>query len=177
MPRRTITEVIIWPILLTGFLATPLAIATEFTCRVIRIADGDTLTCLTASKKQERIRLRGIDAPERKQPFGQRSRQNLSDLAYGKSATIRWSKRDRWKRVIGAVWVEPSDCPGCGHTLDVGRAQLATGMAWWFRRYANEQPLEERHAYEFEESEARARSIGLWQSQAPIPPWDWRRKR
>lgn len=151
--------------------------AAQLDCRVIGIADGDTLTCLTVHRVQERIRLRGIDAPERKQPFGTRSQQNLSDLTYGKTVMVQWNKRDQWKRIIGTVWVEPTDCPGCGHTLDVGRAQLATGMAWWFRRYANEQPLEERHAYEFEESEARARSIGLWQSQAPIPPWDWRRKR
>ncbi|RMH96313.1 thermonuclease family protein [Stutzerimonas nitrititolerans] len=151
------------------------ALSATLECRVIGVADGDTLTCLTADKRQERIRLRGIDAPERKQSFGERSRQNLSNLAYGKTATIHWTKRDHWKRIIGSVWVDPADCPGCGHTLDAGRAQLANGMAWWYERYAKEQPQEERHAYEFEQAEARARSVGLWRDPQPIPPWDWRR--
>lgn len=162
-------------IILALILLSSPALSAQLECRVIGIADGDTLTCLTADKKQERIRLRGIDAPERKQPFGERSRQNLSDLAYGKTATIHWTKRDRWGRIIGAVWVEPADCPGCGHTLDAGRAQLARGMAWWYRQYAKEQPLEERRAYKFEQAEARARSVGLWREPQPIPPWDWRR--
>lgn len=152
-------------------------LAAQLECRVIGVADGDTLTCLTADKKQERIRLRGIDAPERKQPFGTRSQQHLAELVYGKLVTVHWDKRDRWKRIIGTAWVEPADCPGCGHTLDTGRAQLSAGMAWWFRRYAKEQPLEERLAYKFEENEARARSAGLWQDQDPIAPWDWRKQR
>ena len=145
------------------------------TCRVVGVADGDTLTCLTADKKQERISLRGIDAPERKQPFGARSKQSLSDLTFGKTATVHWNSRDRWGRVIGTVWVEPADCVGCGPTLDAGRAQLASGMAWWFKRYAKQQPLEERLSYEFEENEARARSVGLWSEPQAIPPWDWRK--
>lgn len=153
-------------------------LAATLECKVTGISDGDTLSCFDPERRTvERIRLRGIDAPEHKQAFGTRSRQNLSDLAYGKTATIHWTKRDRWNRIIGVAWVEPADCPGCGNTLDVGRAQLASGMAWWFRRYANEQPLEERLAYKFEENEARARSAGLWQDQDPIAPWDWRRKR
>ncbi len=151
------------------------ALAAQLECRVIGVADGDTITCLTADRKSERIRLRGIDAPERKQPFGTRSQQHLADLVHGKTATIHWNKRDRWKRIIGAVWVEPADCAGCGHTLDVGRAQLASGMAWWYEHYAKEQPMEERRAYEFEQTEARARSVGLWRDPRPIPPWDWRR--
>lgn len=149
--------------------------AARLECTIISVADGDTLTCLTAGKKQEKIRLRGIDAPERKQPYGTRSKQNLADMAYGKTATILWDKRDRWKRIIGTVWVEPADCLGCGHTLEVGRAQLASGMAWWYERYAKEQPPEERYAYQFEQTEARARSVGLWRAPLPIPPWDWRR--
>ncbi|WP_278432827.1 thermonuclease family protein [Stutzerimonas kunmingensis] len=88
-----------------------------------------------------------------------------------------WNSRDRWGRIIGAVWVEPADCVGCGPTVDAGRAQLAAGMAWWFQRYARQQPTEERHAYEFEETEARARLAGLWLDHQPIPPWAWRRRK
>ena len=162
--------------LLLGTATSTYAPAGEtMTCRVVGIADGDTLTCLTADKKQERIRLRGIDAPERKQPYGARSTQSLSDLTFGKTATVHWNSRDRWGRIIGAIWVEPADCIGCGPTLDAGRAQIASGMAWWFKRYAKQQPLEERLSYEFEEKEARARRIGLWLDPQPIPPWDWRK--
>lgn len=162
--------------LLLGTAAGTYASAGEtMTCRVVGVADGDTLTCLTSDKKQERIRLRGIDAPERKQPYGARSTQSLSDLTFGKTATVHWNSRDRWGRIIGVVWVEPADCVGCGPTLDAGRAQLASGMAWWFKRYAKQQPTEERHAYEFEEQEARARLVGLWSDHHAIPPWDWRK--
>lgn len=146
-------------------------------CYVVGVSDGATLSCFDPERrKAEKIRLRGIDAPESKQPFGRRSKQSLSDLTHGQPVTVKWDKRDRWGRIIGAVWVEPVDCPGCGHTLDVGRAQLSIGMAWWFRRYASEQPEEERQQYKFEEREAKARNIGLWQDKQPVPPWDWRKR-
>lgn len=147
----------------------------ELSCKVVGVTDGDTITCLTADRNQAKVRLQGIDAPESKQPFGQRSKQNLSALVYGKPVTVRWYKRDRWKRILGAVWVTPTDCPSCGHTLDAGAAQLTVGMAWWFRRYANEQSLQQRHQYEFEETAAKARKAGLWVDASPIAPWDWRK--
>lgn len=156
-----------------------LALANEqiLSCYVVGVSDGDTLSCFDAeNRKTEKIRLRGIDAPEAKQPFGQRSKQSLSSLAHGQPATVKWSKRDRWGRIIGAVWVEPADCPDCGRTLDIGRAQLSVGMAWWFRRYANEQPNEERRQYKFEEREAKARKVGLWQDKDAVAPWDWRKR-
>lgn len=178
IPSRasTRTDAIMPRYLLATLFAVALpAYAESINCRVIGISDGDTLTCLTADKKQERIRLRGIDAPERKQPFGARSKQSLSDLTFDKTATVHWNSRDRWGRIFGTVWVEPVDCVGCGSTLDAGRAQIASGMAWWFKRYAKQQPLEERHSYEFEETEARARPVGLWSEPQAIPPWDWRK--
>lgn len=162
------------PFLLSLVLLAFPSLAAQLECRVVAISDGDTLTCLTAEKRQEKIRLRGIDAPERKQPWGERSRQHLAALVHGKPVVIDWQKRDRWKRIIGTVWVEPADCSGCGPTLDAGRAQLAAGMAWWFKRYASDQPLQERHSYEFEEAEARARRVGLWADPQQTPPWEWR---
>lgn len=149
----------------------------SLSCYVVGVSNGDTLSCFDPERRiADEIRLRGIDAPETKQPFGQLSKQSLSQLAHGQPATVKWSKRDRWGRIIGTVWIEPVDCPGCGHTLDVGRAQLSVGMAWWFRRYASEQPDEERRQYKFEEREAKTRSIGLWQDKDPVAPWEWRRK-
>lgn len=150
--------------------------ADTLTGRVVGIADGDTITVLDAVRQQHRIRVAGIDAPEKAQPFGQRSKENLSRLVLSKDVRIEWDKRDRYGRIIGKIWVQPSDCPRCGLTLDAGLAQLSAGMAWWYRKYASEQSAEDRGRYEFEEDEARARRVGLWQEVDPVPPWDWRRK-
>lgn len=79
-------------------------------------------------------------------------------------------------RIIGAVWVEVFNCSGSGHTLDIGRAQLSVGMAWWFRRYAADPPDEARQQYKVEESEAKVRRVGLWQDKKPGTPWDWKNK-
>ena len=85
-------------------------------------------------------------------------------------------ERDRYRRIFGKVWVQPSDCPTCGETLDVCYAQISTGLAWWYRAYAKEQSSEDRGRYESEENDARLRKRGLWADPAPVPPWDWRRK-
>jgi endonuclease YncB( thermonuclease family) len=139
-------------------------------------ADGDTITVLDSRRQQHKIRLAGIDAPEKAQPYGQRSKENLSRLVFGKDVRVDWNKRDRYGRTVGKVWVQPPDCPRCGPTLDAGQAQLAAGMAWWYRKYAGDQSAEDRGRYEFEENEARVRRVGLWQDPDPVPPWDWRRR-
>jgi endonuclease YncB( thermonuclease family) len=72
--------------------------------------------------------------------------------------------------------VQPPDCGTCGMTLDAGLAQISGGYAWWFRRYANEQSVEDRGRYESEENEARLRKRGLWQDAKAIPPWEWRQR-
>ena len=76
--------------------------------RVIGIADGDTLTVLTSSQTQVKVRLAGIDAPERGQPFGARAKQNLARLTFGNPVEIRWHKPDRYGRLVGQVWVDVS---------------------------------------------------------------------
>lgn len=172
MRARSIVTAIITLLISCGVFA-----ERSLMCKVTAVTDGDTLSCFDpVHRKTEKIRMRGIDAPESKQAFGQRSKQSLSDLVYGQLTTIRWSKRDRWGRILGVVWVEPADCPGCGHTLDANRAQLSVGMAWWFKRYANEQPTEERLQYEFEEGKAKARMVGLWKDKEPVAPWNWRKR-
>lgn len=75
------------------------------------------------------------------------------------------------------MWVQPGDCPRCGKTLDVGLAQISVGLAWWYKRYADEQSAEDRGRYESEEQEARLRKRGLWADAKPVPPWEWRGKR
>ena len=102
--------------------------------RVIRIADGDTLTVLDRHQVQHRVRLAGIDAPERGQPFGESSKQDLARLTFGKPVEIRWHKRDRYGRLVGQVWVVSPDArcqgAGCPKTLDAGLAQVTVGLAW-----------------------------------------------
>ena len=156
----------------------PVANALEGT--VVGVTDGDTVTVLDANKVQYKIRLAGIDAPEKDQPFGQRSKQSLSNAVMGKHVRVEWSKQDRYGRLVGKVWVTPVSHPctskgePCPKTLDVGRAQLTVGLAWHFKKYEREQSEEDRLAYAFDEQEARARKAGLWSEPDPTPPWDWR---
>jgi endonuclease YncB( thermonuclease family) len=152
------------------------ALADTFYARVVRVTDGDTITVLDSSKQQQKIRLNAVDAAERKQPFGTRSRENLARYVARRDAHLDCPKVDRHGRKVCKVWVQPADCPRCGPTLDVGLAQITDGMAWWFRRYADEQTAEDRGRYERAEDQARLRKRGLWADDNPVPPWEWRRK-
>jgi endonuclease YncB( thermonuclease family) len=89
--------------------------------KVVKIADGDTLTVLDKSNRQHKVRLIGIDAPERKQPFGTVSRQNLADLVFGKEVAVEWHKQDRYQRVLGKVLLDGQD---------VNLKQVKAGLAW-----------------------------------------------
>ena len=113
--------------------------------RVVGVSDGDTITVLDSYNQQHRIRLYGIDAPEKKQPFGNRAKQNLSSLAFGGS-TVEWSKLDRYGRIVGKVTVSGED---------VGLRQLQAGLAWWYRQYAREQRPQDRATYAQAEDAAR----------------------
>lgn len=162
--------------------ATVAVAQTPLAGRVVGISDGDTITVLDASRTQHRIRIAGVDAPERGQPGGQRSKESLSALVYDQSVRVDANKRDRFGRVVGKVWVASPDSPcrgkpGCPMTLDAGLAQITMGRAWWFRRYADEQSPEDRGRYEFAEQEARARKAGLWRDGTAVPPWEWRAAR
>lgn len=142
--------------------------------KVVGVADGDTITVLDSDKIQHKIRLSGIDAPERGQPYGNVSKQHLADLVFGKTVTVETTKKDRYGRSVGKVSVQPTDCPTCGRTLDANLAQITVGLAWWYRQYAKEQSPEDRGRYEFAEKEARAKRAGLWKDAKPVPPWEWR---
>ena len=146
---------------------------------VVGVADGDTITVLDDTRTQHKIRLAGIDAPEKGQPFGQRSKQSLSGVVFGRPARVEWFKEDRYGRKVGKVWVADPSCraSSCPLTLDASLAQLTFGLAWWYREYAREQSPEDRGRYEVAETESRARRAGLWSEPAPTAPWDWRRKR
>ncbi len=129
------------------------------------LADGDTITVLDANKVQHKIRLSGIDAPEKKQPFGNRSKESLSALAFDKTVNVETSKRDRYGRQIGKVLVDGRD---------VNLVQVERGMAWFYRQYQREQSPNDRRLYEAAEDAARADKRGLWRdAEAPVADLDY----
>lgn len=142
------------------------ACADQWRGKVVGIADGDTLTLLDASHRQHRIRLDAIDAPEKSQPFGQRARQSLAQLAHGQEAVADCPKVDRYGRDVCRVTV---------NGIDVGLEQVRRGLAWHYVRYAREQTPNDRAEYAHAEEKARAERAGLWSAQHPTPPWDYRR--
>ena len=149
----------------------------DVTGRVVAVTDGDTIKVLDANKVQHKIRLTGIDAPERKQPYGKVSKEYLAKLVAGKEVFVESDKNDRYGRVLGKVWVQPSDCPTCDKTLDANHAQVIAGMAWWYKYYAKQQSPEDRGRYESAEIEAKARGRGLWADPNPINPYEWRKSK
>lgn len=163
------------PFLLAALLSTS-AVAEEIDGRVVKVSDGDTITVLDRDKRQIKIRLAGIDAPEKKQAFGERSKQHLAGLVFGKDVRIEWHKRDKYGRTIGKVWVAPASCSDCGKSVDANLAQLTAGLAWWYRQYAREQAAEDQERYSRAEAEAQTRRVGLWADSSPMPPWEWRHR-
>ena len=129
--------------------------------KVVRIVDGDTLVLLV-DEKQHKIRLSDIDTPERKQPFGTRAKQALSELAFGKQARVVEVTVDRYGRIVGRVYV---------NEIDVNRELVSQGYAWVYRKYSNDAELLEL------ETQAMEKGLGLWTDPNPIPPWEWRRGR
>jgi endonuclease YncB( thermonuclease family) len=140
--------------------------ANTLTGKVVKVADGDTITVLDNSQAQHRIRLQGIDAPEKGQPFGNASGKHLAGLVAGKTVTVKWDKRDRFRRIVGKVLVDG---------VDVCLEQIKAGYAWHFKRYQHEQSPRDRQLYTQAEDKARADRLGLWQDKNPVPPWEWRR--
>ena len=131
----------------------------------MRVTDGDTIVVLDASKVQHKIRLTGIDAPERSQAFGTKSKEHLSDLVAGKSVVVDYSKYDRYQRILGKVLVNGED---------VNLEQVESGMAWHYKQYQGEQSPADRVKYSDAELEARRHKLGLWHDPNPVPPWEYR---
>lgn len=162
----------VWPALKVVALAcllavVPASLAGELAGRVVGITDGDTLTVLVDERRQVKIRLTGIDAPESRQPFGQVAKRALSGLAFQKAAVVQFEKQDRYGRVIGKVLVDG---------VDLNLQMVKAGLAWWYRKYSAEQSGPDQATYEAAEGEARTAKRGLWVDPNPIPPWDWRKR-
>ena len=131
--------------------------------RVVGVADGDTLTVLDDANQQYKIRLAGIDAPEKVQAFGQVGKQRLAELCYNKHATVDVVNTDRYGRTVGDV-----TCDG----LHANAEMVRGGNAWVYRHY--DKGFESFYALEEAAKEAK---LGLWADDNPTPPWEWRHSR
>lgn len=134
-------------------------------CFVVGIADGDTLTArcdMSEGMTTVTVRLAEIDAPEKGQAFGSRSRQHLADTCLRRAAIVRPQTTDRYGRTVARV-----ECEG----VDASTEQLRAGMAWVFDRYVTDRDL-----YAVQQ-EARNERRGLWADGEPVPPWEWRQRR
>ncbi len=131
---------------------------------VVGVTDGDTITLVDREKRQVKVRLAGIDAPEKRQPFGQKSKASLSELAYRKTVIVITGKTDRYGRVVGKLLAD-------GH--DVNLEQVRRGMAWHYKAYEREQPAADRVAYAAAEDSARSLERGLWSMPGAQPPWEF----
>ncbi|HBB98860.1 MAG TPA: nuclease [Blastocatellia bacterium] len=141
-------------------------VSQTLTGRVVRIADGDTVTVLDATNTQHRIRLQGIDAPESHQAFGTQSKKSLSDMIFDKDVTVIYDKMDQYGRLVGKILLNGKD---------VNLEQVKAGMAWHYKEYEREQSPEDRELYARAEDEARSARRGLWVEANPIEPGEFRR--
>lgn len=131
------------------------------TGKVTRIADGDTFTMIFDNGFEVRVRLNGIDSPEKKQAFSNRAKQTLSDLIYKKEVKVYYKSKDRYGRVLGDIYID---------NLNINQEMVRRGMAWHFIRYSDDEKLAAL------EKEARRNKIGLWVDPNPVAPWEFRRK-
>lgn len=152
-----------WPTLIPALIVLGLSVAfsasADFTGRVIGVADGDSITVLR-DREQVKVRLVDFDAPEKAQPFGNRSKQTLEVLVKGREVKVVERGRDRYERTLARVY---------RGDVDVNAEQVRLGMAWVFRRYSSETDLDAS------EAEAKKHKRGLWRDPDPMPPWEWRK--
>jgi endonuclease YncB( thermonuclease family) len=136
--------------------------------RITGIVDGDTINVLILGKKQIRVRLAFVDAPEKGQAFGQRAKQAMSELAFGKDVKLRPHTVDRYGRLVARVIID---------NQDAGLELLKEGLCWVYEKYVNEAPSEIQTSYWAAQAAARSGKAGLWQDPGPVPPWEWRKEK
>jgi endonuclease YncB( thermonuclease family) len=135
--------------------------------KVIGITDGDTITVIDSDKTEHKIRLMGIDAPEKKQDFGNESKKALSNYIYQKEVSVEYKKQDRYKRKVGKIILGKED---------ICLQMIKDGMAWHYKDYEKEQSKTDRDLYRQAELKAREEKIGLWQDSKAIKPSAFRHK-
>ena len=139
--------------------------ACEVPGKVIAITDGDTFKILDAAKQQHNIRILGIDAPEKSQPYSKAAKKHLNQLIAKKTVCLEPVETDRYQRTISKVIL--SD-------VDIGLALINSGYAWHYKEYMSNQPEADQSLYAAGELQAKLSVIGLWSEPNPVPPWDCR---
>jgi micrococcal nuclease len=158
---RSRSNAFILTAVLCSVLVATAAFAGDFTGRVVGISDGDTISVMHDGRA-EKIRLNGIDCPEKRQAFGQRAKQFTSKLAFGKDVTVKSFGHDKYGRTIGDV-ILPD-----GRILN--QELIKAGLAWWYEKYSKDMVLRDQ------EVKARTAKLGLWVYPDPVPPWEWRHR-
>lgn len=148
--------------LFTLILLSSYLLSYELIGKVVKVSDGDTITILTSDKTQHKIRLNDIDAPEKKQAFGNKSKDNLAKYIAGKTVTVKYNKTDKYKRILGTIYY---------NNTDINLQQVKDGYVWVYKKYSNNQ------TYYKAEKLARDKKIGLWVDKNPLEPWEFRKKR
>lgn len=158
----TINKTVFKIILLYIFLFPPiLGCSQMITGKVVRVADGDTLTLLDSNNKQIRIRLYGIDCPEARQDFGTAAKKFTSNLCFSKAVSVDVKDVDRYGRTVDIVWVQD--------TINVNLELLKAGLAWHYKHF------DKSKEFANAESQARKQKIGVWSHRNAVAPWDFRR--
>ena len=134
---------------------------------VVAISDGDTITLLTEDKQQLKIRLVGIDTPEKKQAFGTKARDHLASRIFKQDVEVDLRKKDQYGRHLGVIYIGG---------VDINQSMIQDGYAWFYKHYAKEQPKEEAQRYAKAEADARSKQRGLWSDPNPVPPWEFRKE-
>ena len=145
----------------------------DFTAKVQRVVDGDTVHVEDETGKKFKVRLTGIDAPEQNQPYGLASTYHLRGLILNKFVLLESKPKngkpysvDRYKRVLAKIVL---------NGIDINLSQVLSGYAWHFKRYQNQQSRSDRELYSQAELHAKKNNLGLWREKKPIAPWKWRK--
>ena len=140
-----------------------IAVHSEVNGKVVKIVDGDTYDVLLDNLVTKRIRMEGIDAPERGMPFYKVAKDYLGTLCFGKVVRIEQTSTDRYGRAIAKTFTADG--------RELGLLMIEAGYAWHFKKYSSEMQLANA------EIEARNKRVGLWVDEMPMAPWEWRKKR
>ena len=160
MKFKTVIKVIL--VLATVYaVAESVIFLTSSKSNVISISDGDTITVLLKDKTQQKVRFAEIDCPEKKQAFGTKAREELGKKIFGKHVDIDWTKKDRYGRIIGKVYL---------NGRYINKEMIEEGWAWHYTEYSHSQEMADAQEY------AKKNKLGLWADKHPIPPWDFRKK-
>jgi len=143
-------------------LSSSFALARTLSGKVVSVKDGDTIHILM-NRTTYKIRLDGIDCPEKNQAFGTQAKAFTSNMVFGKVVRVETQGQDRYGRWLGKVYT--SD----GRSLNL--ALLRAGLAWHYKQYNKDKKLAKL------ENEARAKGLGLWSQKRPTPPWEFRHKK